>query len=381
MVLTRRASKCILRWLPNELVSEIITLSSSDTQLALCRVCKLFNQLAAMSLYRKVTLGSHAKFAQFVRSLSLKPQNATYVVSLRFHALSRESEEDVAELPGDYSIFNSLSRLESLCLYVSLPETLCLGLFRDCTFPRLSDFRYIASESLNATGMLTPEIILSFVHRHSDIACLVVMDASQIITPVSVSYEHKNTPALQKLRDFVGPVFLLHLLPPSITRIFLFSGDEDQTDTLQRLSVVTTQGTELVYSNISISREPVAHTLNMIAQNLPRIVSIQLRWGKTGERWLDPEAGQAISQSLRNLPVLRYLSLQYIAFIDELEDGNGLPVEELNADRQTVERWGRSCPSLRECCFHGNGWRREEGASEWISCLEYEMKEQPDLVM
>ncbi|KAJ7626078.1 hypothetical protein FB45DRAFT_869184 [Roridomyces roridus] len=377
MVLTRRARKCILRWLPNELVSEIIAFSSFDTQLALCRVCKLFNQLAVISLYRAVDLGSYSKFAQFAESLSSNTRNAIHVVSLRLYSTSLESEEDVAELPDDYSIFNSLSRLETLCLFVSLGETICVGLFRECTFPRLTEFRYIAPQSLVTAGMLTHEILLSFIRRHSEITRLVAMDGSPAF-PASVAREEPAS-QLQKLRQFVGPAYLLEFLPLGINQIFLFSGDEEQTDTLQQLSRLTAQGTDLAYSNIFILRGTIARTLSMIATHLPRIVSIQLRWGKNPDRWLDPENIQAISQSLENFPALRYLTFHYIAFLDVLKDGNRLPVDEYNADRQVVERWGKSCPSLRECCFHGNGWRRDEGASEWISCVEDEMKERPDI--
>ncbi|KAJ7626081.1 hypothetical protein FB45DRAFT_922902 [Roridomyces roridus] len=293
MVLTRRARKCILRWLPNELVSEIIALSSSDTQRALCRVCKPFYQLAVISLYRAVDLGSYSKFARFAESLSSTPGNAIHVVSLRLHTTSRESEEDVAEFSVKCSLLNSLSRLKSLSISVSLGETICAGLLRDCTFPSLSDFRYIAPGSLKTTGMLTDEIVFSFIHRHREITRVVVMDASPR-APGSISREPNDSP-LQNLRQFVGPDYLLDLLPPGITQIFLFSGDEEQTNALQRLSRLTAQGTDLNYSSIIILREPMARRLSLIARHLPRLVSLQLRWGTSPGRWLEPVRHARIS--------------------------------------------------------------------------------------
>ncbi|KAF8155343.1 hypothetical protein K438DRAFT_1862636 [Mycena galopus ATCC 62051] len=84
MVLTRRAYKSISRWLPNEVICEIIQAARPSDQAALCRTSKLFHSLGVPVLYRVVELRSYAsirdfcsvvlanaaKFAGLVRSLT-----------------------------------------------------------------------------------------------------------------------------------------------------------------------------------------------------------------------------------------------------------------------------------------------------------------------
>jgi hypothetical protein len=46
MVLTRRVSKSISEWLPNEVIPEVIEATPSSSQAALCRTCILFHSLS-----------------------------------------------------------------------------------------------------------------------------------------------------------------------------------------------------------------------------------------------------------------------------------------------------------------------------------------------
>ncbi|KAJ6585584.1 hypothetical protein B0H19DRAFT_1110224, partial [Mycena capillaripes] len=54
MVLTRRQDKAILRWLPNEIISEIIQAAPTADRAALCQASKLFHSIGVSVLYRAV---------------------------------------------------------------------------------------------------------------------------------------------------------------------------------------------------------------------------------------------------------------------------------------------------------------------------------------
>ncbi|KAJ7467476.1 hypothetical protein FB451DRAFT_1401484 [Mycena latifolia] len=65
MVLTRRAYKAISRWLPNEIITEIIQAAPQPDQASLCRVSKLFHGLCLPLLYRVVRLKTRASVEAF----------------------------------------------------------------------------------------------------------------------------------------------------------------------------------------------------------------------------------------------------------------------------------------------------------------------------
>ncbi|KAJ7036600.1 hypothetical protein C8F04DRAFT_1394183 [Mycena alexandri] len=95
MVLTRRAYKSIARWVPNEVISEIIQAAPPHDWASLCRTTMLFQGLGVPLLYRVVdlktvasveafcsTIASHtAKFAKLVQSLTVDA-HALLIVSL-----------------------------------------------------------------------------------------------------------------------------------------------------------------------------------------------------------------------------------------------------------------------------------------------------------
>ncbi|KAJ7490808.1 hypothetical protein FB451DRAFT_1389566 [Mycena latifolia] len=65
MVLTRRAYKAISRWLPSEIILEIIQAAPQADRASLCRVSKLFHALGLPVLYRVVHLQTRASAEAF----------------------------------------------------------------------------------------------------------------------------------------------------------------------------------------------------------------------------------------------------------------------------------------------------------------------------
>jgi hypothetical protein len=82
MVLTRRGYKAISRWLPNEIITEIVCAVPWADQASLCRVSKLFHGICLPVLYRVVQLKSARGITSFCNTVPSNPAIAGYVRSL-----------------------------------------------------------------------------------------------------------------------------------------------------------------------------------------------------------------------------------------------------------------------------------------------------------
>ena len=79
MVLTRRAAKSILTWLPNEIIAEIIRNLPTGDQAALSLASKLFNALVTRSLYRTIILNSVFQAKACCLTLTNNPAKAASI--------------------------------------------------------------------------------------------------------------------------------------------------------------------------------------------------------------------------------------------------------------------------------------------------------------
>ncbi|KAJ7932970.1 hypothetical protein B0H13DRAFT_1953966 [Mycena leptocephala] len=171
MVLTRRQSKAISRWLPNEIISEIIQATPCRTdRAALCATSKLFYGISIPVLYREVDLDSYSCARSFSASIVSNPTLSGSVRSLTF--IKGEGPAWDSRRPIDVSerllhSLKSLLKLEylSIDLYLLDEEHLCTLL--DCTFPYLIDLRLL--EVLEAKH-LAPAT--SFLLRHPQLISL-----------------------------------------------------------------------------------------------------------------------------------------------------------------------------------------------------------------
>ncbi|KAJ7674037.1 hypothetical protein DFH06DRAFT_753317 [Mycena polygramma] len=170
MVLTRRASKCILRWLPNEVLGEVIQYLESKSSyrdlLALCRTSRLVHGLATPILYRSIrvhkpsaahacfsTLRSHtsSRRAHLVRGLTLGDQESDDDCELSAHFIAEFTP-----------IFQNLCHLQHLELFVVGQLT---PLLHETHFPELVDLKSSVGESFSAA-------LQSFINRHPTLVTL-----------------------------------------------------------------------------------------------------------------------------------------------------------------------------------------------------------------
>ncbi|KAJ7679499.1 hypothetical protein DFH06DRAFT_1121185 [Mycena polygramma] len=302
MVLTRSA-RCIVRWLPNELLSEIMAFSPPATKL-----------------------------------------------SLKFYA--------TAEIFG---LSVATCRESQLC-----PNSLVMRHFRGS---RQCYWNWWIPGTLSPSGEEGPFSRTFVHHEHS------WSGAHEVTT---------GGPAYRKVGQF--PTSVLYARPPGMDKhpyvaawdkqiLLLWTAENPAIDAaLSKLALLTSNGAQLTFSSLYI-RDPTAAIVASLARHLPHAECVQLRSVANQTGRLDPEYIDAVSHQLLQFTQLRYLTLEFLALLDPvrdpalvLEDG-----ESYAADRLTVEHWGRNCPTLRECCFHGNAWRLLQ--DRWTRVAERDLKE------
>ncbi|KAJ7777164.1 hypothetical protein B0H16DRAFT_1712208 [Mycena metata] len=321
MVLTRRAYKSIARWLPNEVITEIIQAAPPRDQASLCRTTKLFEGLGVPILYRVVnlqvedaesieafcsTIASHtSKFAKLVRSFTA---NANLMYYTELDGLNAPLWECVKTL------FN-LEKLRirgSLAYGHGVPEWLSL------TFPRL-DHGELYVTGRDWTSKERRGTLASFLLRH---------------------------PALKSVRitDFIS----LELWPPTATRIPLHD--------LQRIWAPPTVFPALVVDDLREVRLDwqCDYEVNMTPAEPTFIaLSAMARDGPPDK----------IPHVKKHLP--RFTHLEFFAFesLDEV-DGRLTFGETEAEDQLTVHDFGDLCPTLQACRLSKNAWRRVNGTWE-----------------
>ncbi|KAJ7584813.1 hypothetical protein C8J56DRAFT_1166084, partial [Mycena floridula] len=115
-VITRRgvlAENSILNILPNELTTEIISLCDSNTQAALCRVSRLFQQFANRRLYQIMSLKSKPAIISFDKVVSDIPQYAAWVRDL---SIRYPSSVDVTQAKACDHILQSIREMHRVSI-------------------------------------------------------------------------------------------------------------------------------------------------------------------------------------------------------------------------------------------------------------------------
>ncbi|KAJ7687248.1 hypothetical protein B0H17DRAFT_1203719 [Mycena rosella] len=170
MVLTRRAHKAISRWLPNEIITEIVQLTPQSDQVSLSRVSTLFRDLCLPILYRVVRLNSLASVEAFCAAVL--------------------SNNSLAELVRSYTVVDffgvqspslvGLVRLEDLSLHHSLADTDLRDLL-GLIFPHLVRCRLRTATLESGPRYAYPsaekqDALMSFLLRHPALENLHIED-------------------------------------------------------------------------------------------------------------------------------------------------------------------------------------------------------------
>ncbi|KAJ7127556.1 hypothetical protein C8R43DRAFT_696548 [Mycena crocata] len=167
MVLTRRQSKAILRWFPNEILIEILLNATKADQVSLCRVSKLFHKLCLPVLNRVVELDRPGGLDSTTAFCSALIQNPTRAEAIRSFTATIGNHWPPTLVELLLSSLKIMLRLENL--EIGGPHDFMTAALTQSTFRRLLGCHI---QSSLVTGASTNDVA-SFLNRHPTITCFV----------------------------------------------------------------------------------------------------------------------------------------------------------------------------------------------------------------
>ncbi|KAJ6532652.1 hypothetical protein B0H19DRAFT_1188084 [Mycena capillaripes] len=348
MVLTRRAYKSIVRWLPNELISEIMAHSSRLDLVALCRTSRLINGLAIPLLYRAIYLSETRDMEVFVSTVEKYADSPS--------PLSQYVREFLITVVDDPSLYPGvINRITAvLCDFHNL-HTLQLfalathfaDLLRNAQFPSLRTFRYAVSPDISS-------ILPAFVNRHRTITTL---DFIEVPDGRKFRLDPIQLPNLIKYSgiSFCVPSFSCQNKTVQFICLHWHSDDRDPEAILGQLGqMMCTAGTTGLIINADEIHKPTF--LESIARNVSGIhflIFQKYQRSAPGRRISAPDSIEILTP-LKKLKEL--VMLEFHDFDDTLDHTEG----DRQIDSNFLLMWGSVCQSLCLVVLHGHQWERTE---------------------
>ncbi|KAJ7244094.1 hypothetical protein C8J57DRAFT_1556092 [Mycena rebaudengoi] len=326
-MLTRRAAKCILRFLPNELLTEIIANTAPADQVALCRVSKLFNRLARRVLYRTLALASPRAVLACCHSLVSNQELALLVKSFDINASKLDGIYDAIDLIS--ATLACTANIEALTLVFACGAPSYIECIDSRTFPALR--RLVLRADLDAEPAL-----LAFLQRHPRIGVLKLFGpAASFAALLSAT----GVPCLPDLKYLKATAAVFPLADPL-----------DPLPPLRALTAYSASLTKLVRYRPGPNLDLIA----LVAQHLPRLAVLKVT--APSDLLLtahDAETLTTIRTALARLSALRVFHYTYARFVHRVHD------------RATVAWWAADCPALRQCTLNGVIWKWRVATREW----------------
>ncbi|KAJ7612172.1 hypothetical protein FB45DRAFT_1065534 [Roridomyces roridus] len=360
MVLTRRAYKArmlITRWLPNEVLAEIIEHLPREDQATLCRASKLFHALTLPVLTRTVAFAMNqvvksSPWIYFCLGVVEHPERGAAVRSFTFTDLTyRPKYRDSAYV----LLFDSLALMNGL-EYLSLDSyaaaEIILPELARLTFPRLTSFRLTVSER-ETRGSDVAE----FLTRHLTLTRLRLWDVDSTRHPVRSS--DWTNPFLPNIQHYCGPPEFLHgFSTRSLQSAWIITPDSRNLKAVRSL-----MDPEQPFALTTITRHGETETdLASVAKDLSSVTSLQiLRWVISR---VDLVQMNQVTSYLARLTRLKYFTLGNFNHGDYFEGF----VMDASRDPQVIETWAEACPTLKSCCLSLKAWRKAEGG--WEECTK-----------
>ncbi|KAJ6548184.1 hypothetical protein DFH09DRAFT_1169933, partial [Mycena vulgaris] len=353
MVLTRRAHKTISRWLPNEILAEIIQAAAKADQASLCRVSKLFHDLCLPVLYRSVYLGHCDSGVAFCSSLIEHPTRADLVREFkvapgycRYTNGRRDWEPSEVVLQS----LKIMQHLEHLSLHPQI--LLANAALLKFTFPRLREISVFTDyPSLQAVPDWT-DLLASFLIRHPLLTNLNIKG----VPPPSLKSLDIRIP-LPHLQGYYGPTSLLSSFEMGgfslRTANLRWSADDsaDLESIVLRLASSTRPDIPFILTSEINCQENCVALVESLSRNMPHTRTLQCK--SVYNLALDAETNRRITACISRFTGLAFLAIGYrssgpVCWRDE-------------QDRMTAEAWGKACPTLVACYFNYYAWRKVDG--------------------
>ncbi|KAJ6548173.1 hypothetical protein DFH09DRAFT_629305 [Mycena vulgaris] len=354
MVLTRRG-KAISRWLPNEIITEIVQAALLNDQASLCRVSKLFHVICLPVLYRAVRLGdTYTSLAAFWSTVS----NSSVAELVRFCDMPTYiGKAPPGRIPVGQLLMESLKALRRLQGFSITASLLSHGYFQELlgwSFPHLVRCRIGAYR-----GWSTAEeenTLASFLLRHPGLKTIRVEDLDDLEVWSSAQ---ARIPLLH-LQYLRCPVVILpSIRATSMTRVTLEWQSSDSPANVKpaiiALQSMTRPDIPFICSNVACDNT-FAEIMTSLSSHIPHMSTLDMKllWQLTSNE-------EIIGHVMECLP--RFAGLVFFSF--EIVFGAGVTFWATEAkDRIEVQRLGDACPTLEACCLNRCAWRRVNGVWE-----------------
>ncbi|KAJ7589018.1 hypothetical protein C8J56DRAFT_1163988 [Mycena floridula] len=325
-VLTRRAAlaqKSILNVLPNELMTEIISLCDYDSQAALCRVSKLFKELSHRILYRIVCLEDVSAITSFDRVVSSNPLYATWVIQL---VIQNEDEDNAeATLEATNRILQKTTELQTLVLQWLTTDT---PIFAKFSFHRLHELLLLGY-------VPDPTVVTAFVNRHPKLSRLFTF-INREDDPIRLLFD------LPDLLGYHGIAPSTLASAPKLRSLHLLIHGPDALDALERFS--SCQDLVIEFLLDIVAPDDFRNIFNLLQRHTPQIKSLLLRTTTTSGIFSYQNHIEEGLSGFKQLESFGLVDLNCAASSDELDS--------------TVGLWLKSCSTLRECLIKVLGTKK-----------------------
>ncbi|KAJ7612241.1 hypothetical protein FB45DRAFT_1009431 [Roridomyces roridus] len=372
MVLTRRAHRDrmqITRWLPNEVLIEVIDHAPGIPDLeSLSRVSKLFHALTLPVLHRFIVLDtgrlSNDGLKSFCAAMLKHPQRAQATRSMNV-----TFDNDFSQFPDYDLIFQILKlmkKLEYLCLidFSQILPTMAAHLGDSLSFPDLRTCRLgLASEDKKNEAPLLRFLVS---HPHLTHVRLWVpgfhdAESAQLRT------------CLPNLRHYQGTAgFLPYVSSNALTkaRVAGWGGAFDDERIAESLKVMTADSDgALVLSNDChfADGDALRDNLTSLSLHIPYVTSLQIR---SWTLQFDMEVLENVSGSLESFNRLIYFALNYTN-----SEARFVGDDDHSRRRQNVAlKWAETCPTLKACCIVDVAWRKVDDRWEEYQREDFEIE-------
>ncbi|KAF7361550.1 F-box domain-containing protein [Mycena sanguinolenta] len=362
MVLTRRAHRErmeISRWLPNEVLVQIIQHSPKVDQATLCRVSKLIRDLSLPVLYRIVRIKDTDSVTFFCSAIIGNPFRADAV---RFFTLDPLYDNDV-RYDLILATLELMLRLEHLSIApFTLDDSHSFMLLENCTFPQLiSCDLWVPGDSLDTplTLDVSPsDLAVGFLARHSTLQ-RIHFRSDHTMVPSQSAYI-----TLPNLEFYEGDAAFIPIIDGNgLKEVALtwrrIDNDHFNVDTgiIIRLNSMTTPDSPFVSSHRSRYWDDLSQILTSVSQHMRHTQTLRLQFSTTFMR-LSQERIIYITGCLRQLTCLVYFDMAYPAEFSSWPLGRKDEKQLMAQDQNVAEGWGAACPSLRACSFNLRAFRK-----------------------
>ncbi|KAJ7692946.1 hypothetical protein B0H17DRAFT_1179220 [Mycena rosella] len=318
----------IIRWLPNEILSETMSCLSKRELVALCKTSHLMNDLATPLLYRDISLTTVSSIETFISTAKTYAGSAQ---SRSRHVRGFSIINPELNVPPDLvaDMISVLSDSRHLQVLEFLANVIPPDLPLHAHFPNLTTFRYLAYPQISA-----------FLNRHPTIISLA------LYRPGAARVEPVDSILLPNLVTYTGPgAFVPSLVCENKTVevlcIHWYLDDENVETMLATLSCIVSPKHGLILNSDTLNESTF---MQHMALTIPHTLILGFRKIATLSGYISFEYALEIAEHLKKFTALSVL--EFLSFEADGQDHGGL-------DFEIVSAWGAACKTLGEVKLRG----------------------------